>query len=93
MAALDRAGRPWRIAYLTQSFAAASAAVAAGLAVGVFKAGLMPPGLVPLGGSEGFPPLPDIEISLHRSAGHAAPAVTALGDFIEANLIERPSAA
>ncbi|HEV2675768.1 MAG TPA: LysR substrate-binding domain-containing protein [Aliidongia sp.] len=93
MAALDRADRPWRIAYLTQSIGAASAAVAAGLAVGVFKAALMPSGLVPLGSAQGFPPLPDIEIALHRSAGHAAPAVTALGDFIEANLVERASAA
>lgn len=90
MAALDRAGRPWRIAYMTQSIAAASAAVAAGLAVGVFKAGLLPPGLVPL---DGFPPLPDLEIALHRSAGHATAAVTALGDFIEASLTERASAA
>jgi DNA-binding transcriptional LysR family regulator len=90
LAALDRAGRPWRIAYLTQSIGAVSAAVAAGLAVGVFKAGLLPPGLVPL---DGLPALPDLEIALHRSAGHAGPAVTALGDFIEASLAERASAA
>lgn len=93
LAALDRAGRPWRIAYLSQSISAASAAVAAGLAVGVFKAGLMPQGLVPLDAAGGFPALPDIEIALHRSAGHAAPAVTVLGDFIEASLVERASAA
>ena len=65
----------------------------AGLAVGVFKAGLMPQGLVPLDAAGGFPPLPDIEIALNRSAGHAAPAVTVLGDFIEASLVERASAA
>lgn len=93
MAALDRAHRPWRIAYLTQSIAAVSAAVSAGLAVGVFKAALLPPGLVPLGPADGFPPLPDLEIALHRSAGHRGPAVTALGDFIEASLTERASAA
>ncbi|GGF08540.1 transcriptional regulator [Aliidongia dinghuensis] len=93
MAALDRAGRPWRIAYLTQSISAATAAVSAGLAVGVFKAALLPPGLVPIGATEGFPVLPDLEIALHRSAGHTSPAVTALGDFIEASLAERASAA
>ena len=33
-------------------------------------------GLVPL---DGLPTLPDLEIALHRSAGHAGPAVIALG--------------
>ncbi|MBV8652237.1 MAG: LysR family transcriptional regulator [Alphaproteobacteria bacterium] len=84
--ALDAAGRRWRLAYMSPSRAAVEAAAAAGLAVTVVKASLLPAGLRRLGAADGFPPLPEAEITLHRAPGHPLRAATALGDFVRAEL-------
>lgn len=70
-AALDEIQRPWRLAYVSPSFAAVEAIVEQGLAVTVMKASLitsrlrkiLPPRL---------PALPSAEIRLHRRAGLAS---------------------
>jgi DNA-binding transcriptional LysR family regulator len=74
LAALDRAGRAWRLAYVAHGQAAVEAIAAEGLAVTVVKAGTFPPRLVPLGPADGLPPLPDADIRLHRApdGGRAA---------------------
>ncbi|MGL4967825.1 MAG: LysR family transcriptional regulator [Inquilinus sp.] len=71
MAALDAAGQPWRLAFVSHSLAAVTAIAAQGLAVTVVKAGLLPPELRPLGERDGLPPLPEADIRLHRAPGLA----------------------
>ena len=64
--ALDRAHRPWRIAYTCGSLAGSIAAVKAGLGVTVLPKDMVPPGLHVVDGSP-LPDLKDTEIALlHR---------------------------
>jgi DNA-binding transcriptional LysR family regulator len=63
--ALDGAGRRWRCAYVSPSLATVEAAVESGLAVSVFKRSTVSPRLRRLGARDGFPRLPDIEITLN----------------------------
>ncbi|MBX2854844.1 MAG: LysR family transcriptional regulator [Rhodobacteraceae bacterium] len=56
--ALETAGRAWRVAYISESFAGVRAAIRSGLAVGVLPKSLMEPALRELTESEGFPALP-----------------------------------
>jgi DNA-binding transcriptional LysR family regulator len=91
MAALDKAGRRWRLAYMSPSLGAVEAAAAAGLAITVVKASMLPPGLRTLGAKHGLPKLPAAEIALHRAAGAgrtggSSHAATRLGDFIVESL-------
>jgi len=74
MAALDAAGLPWRLAFVSHSLAAVTAIAAQGLAVTVVKAGLLPPELRRLGDRDGLPPLPEADIRLHRAPGLAPAA-------------------
>src|SRR3954452_7950081 len=66
--ALDAAGRPWRLAFVSHSLAAVESVVAQGLAVTVVKAGTFPPKLRPLSDRDGMPRLPPADICLHRAA-------------------------
>jgi DNA-binding transcriptional LysR family regulator len=89
MGALDKAKRPWRLAYMSPSLGAAEAAAQAGLAVTVVKASMMPASLRALGRREGLPKLPAAEIALHRaprSRPSSAVAAARLGDFIVESL-------
>jgi DNA-binding transcriptional LysR family regulator len=63
--ALDRAGRKWRLAFVSHSLAAVEAFAAQGLAVTVVKEGTRPRSLVTLGAEAALPPLPSAEIRLH----------------------------
>jgi DNA-binding transcriptional LysR family regulator len=74
LAALDGIGRRWRIVYESPSLGALEAAVAAGLAIGVGKAGTIGGTVGPLGPAAGLPPLPEADIALHRAPGLGAPA-------------------
>lgn len=67
MAALARVGRASRIAYTSLSIAGIHAAVDSGLAVAAELRGTVRPGQRILTEAEGFPPLPDIGITLQRS--------------------------
>lgn len=55
LAALDVAGIAWRIAYLSEHYAAQKSAVAADLAIAPLPRSLLEPGLVRLGAAEGLP--------------------------------------
>jgi DNA-binding transcriptional LysR family regulator len=67
MEALDKADRPWRLAFVSHSLAAVEAIVAQGLAVTVVKSGTFPARLRRLSERDGLPPLPRAEIRLHRA--------------------------
>lgn len=85
LAALERAGRRWRLAYMSANTSAVEAAVSAGLAVSVFKAGTVPRHLRILGPKDRLPKLPTAEIALHR-APDLSRAATALADHIAERL-------
>lgn len=74
-AALDAAGRPWRVAYSCGSLAGAHAAVRAGLGVTVLPQDMVPADLLILEESAtGLPPLPDTEIALVCAPDLSPPA-------------------
>ncbi|MEN2977111.1 LysR substrate-binding domain-containing protein [Tistrella bauzanensis] len=75
--ALDRAGRPWRVALTSGSLAGIQSAVANGLAITALARSTVPAGWRLLGAAEGFPPLPAVEIAL-KSAGQPSEPVRVL---------------
>lgn len=85
--ALDRAGRPWRLAFVSRTLAAVESIAAEGLAVTVVKAGILPPRLRPLGPHDGLPPLPAADIRLHRARGLSRPAAL-LADHLQRGISE-----
>lgn len=89
---LDRVGRPWRLAYVSPSQRAVSAAVAAGLAVSVLKASTCPAALRVLGPRDDLPPLPEADIALHRAPGLSREG-GALADHLAEALRDATSAA
>ncbi len=56
--AMERAGRPYRVAYSSESVAGVKAAIGAGLAVGVLSASAVDGAMRVLGEGDGFPALP-----------------------------------
>jgi DNA-binding transcriptional LysR family regulator len=84
--ALDAIGRPWRIAYSSQSIAGIYAAVETGLAVGTILPSNLRPGLVTLGEAEGFPPLPEVAILLVRRTDAQSALLDALADHVVAGV-------
>jgi DNA-binding transcriptional LysR family regulator len=87
LAALDAAGRPWRIVLTSPSLAGLQAAVRAGLGVTILPREMVPPDLVVLGeATYRLPALPATEIVLYRAPGAASPAATRLGDHIVQSL-------
>ncbi|MBW7962246.1 LysR family transcriptional regulator [Bradyrhizobium sp. BR 10261] len=85
--ALDHAGRPWRLAFVSRTTAAVESIVAEGLAVTVVKAGTLPRRLRPLGLRDGLPPLPVADIRLHCARGLSRPAVL-LADHLQRGISE-----
>lgn len=83
--ALDAAGRPWRLAFVSRTLAAVEAIAAQGLAITVVKAGTLPPRLRVL--SNGLPPLPAADIRLHRARNLSRPA-TLLADHLQRGISE-----
>lgn len=86
VAALDRNGRPWRLAFHSEGPAGVRAAILAGLAVTVLPSSTLGPGVTALGEEDGLPGLPAIEIAVHRNPRSASPAVTRLVEDIAENL-------
>ncbi len=80
-AALEEAGRRYRVAYTSSSQTGTLAPALAGLAITVCLPGPLPAGLRRLGPEEGLPPLPDFAIVLMRGPG--TPVAEALGRHIE----------
>jgi DNA-binding transcriptional LysR family regulator len=83
---LIRAGRPSRIAYTSLSVAGIYAALDAGLAVSVLLRSNLRPGLRTLTEAEGFPPLPEVGLTLQRSA--ASRADDPLLDRLERHILD-----
>ncbi|HEX7112497.1 MAG TPA: LysR substrate-binding domain-containing protein [Mizugakiibacter sp.] len=83
IAALDRAGMPWRIAFTSASLAGTWAAVAAGLGVSV-RTPLGLPGSVRAlaSGEAGLPALPTLGLSLHRAEAQPSAAVARLAALL-----------
>lgn len=82
--ALARAGRAYRIAYTSVSFAGVHAAVDAGLAVTVMLRNSVRPGQRILDARDGFPPLGEAGIVLLRASPEPAPLV----DQLEATITD-----
>jgi len=84
--ALDRIGRPWRLACISESISGLQAAVFAGFAVSVVGKSALVPGMRIIGQSESFPELPEVEVAMHRSSGRQSMAADCLADFVVAGL-------
>jgi DNA-binding transcriptional LysR family regulator len=79
---LERAGRKWEIACVSESVGGLQAAVFAGMAVTVLGRCALVPGMRELAPSEGFLPLPKVDLLLYKAPGTASPAVDALHDYL-----------
>jgi DNA-binding transcriptional LysR family regulator len=87
--ALDHAGVPWRIAFVSASLAGTWAAVKAGLGVSVRTPLGLPADLHALGAREaGLPALPQLGLALYRSEAEPEPAVARLAELIMQRLRE-----
>ncbi len=85
-AALDKAGRKYRIAYTSPNRLAIDAAVLQGLAVAAMADICVRPGMRVLKPSEGFPSMGAFDIGLLFKAGKPAPATMALSQHIRDSL-------
>jgi DNA-binding transcriptional LysR family regulator len=85
--ALDKANRPWRLAFVSHSLSAVEAIAAQGLAVTVVKSGTFSARLRRLSERDNLPPLPRAEIRLHR-APKLSRAAALLADHLVASLAE-----
>ncbi len=85
---LNASGRPWRLAYVSQSTAAIEALVEQGLAVSILKSSMLGQGLRRLDGSSGLPSLPGAEIRLHRAA-NISPGAALVADHLTQKLRQR----
>lgn len=86
LAALDAAGRRWRIAYSSRSISVLQSAVLEGIALSVMEHSIVPDGARVLGEADGLPSLPEVEVTLHRRAGPASRAADHLARHIVAGL-------
>jgi DNA-binding transcriptional LysR family regulator len=80
---LERVGRPWRIACVSENVGGLQAVVFAGMAVTVLCRSALVPGMCELEPQSQFPPLPNIEILLYKSPGTRSRAATALHDYLD----------
>jgi len=84
---LSRDGRRWRIAQVCSSAAVIESAVAAGLAIAVFKSGsVTSPQVRALTDAERFPALPPVCVNIRTAPGKLSAATDKLRDFIVANV-------
>jgi DNA-binding transcriptional LysR family regulator len=89
IAALDRAGISWRIAFSSASLAGNWAAVTAGLGMSVRTTLGLPAGVRALTPKEaGLPALPSLGLVLHRAEARPPPAVERLAQIILENVSE-----
>lgn len=80
--ALERAGRPWRTAYQSESFASLRAAIRAGLAVGALPKSCLEHGMKQLPEKDGFPRLPAANRVIHTSTRAPAELTGAMAEAI-----------
>jgi len=72
MSRIAGAGRSWRVAYTSQSLTGVLPAVDAGLTITVVARSMLTPDLFALDDRAGLPPLPSVEIAMHRPSGRPA---------------------
>ncbi len=82
LAALNEAGRPWRISCISESIAGMEAMALADAAVIVLAESVKVNGLRRLDAEDGMPPLPDVDLMLWRRAPGALPAADHLAAYI-----------
>ena len=87
--ALGQADRSYRCTYSSASLLGLVAVVQAGLAVAGLAQRSVPPSLRIIGGNEGLPALPDLEIGILRNPLSTAPAVDRLHDFLHRDLAQQ----
>ncbi|HSI40340.1 MAG TPA: LysR substrate-binding domain-containing protein [Xanthobacteraceae bacterium] len=90
-AALDAAGRSWRVTCTSSSQGGIHSAVDTGLCLTALPECAAPPEWRRLGTAEGFPPLPDLEIGLLMSPA-ATPAARRLAEMLRTTLTPGQSA-
>lgn len=88
---IERAGRKWQIACVSESVSGLQAAVFAGMAVTVLGRCALVTGMRELTPADGFLPLPKVDLLLYKAPGVTSPAVDALHDYL-ANYVGRSSA-
>src|SRR5690606_26280781 len=79
---LERAGRKWRIACVSESVGGLQAAVFAGMAITVLCKSALVHGMRQIGINEYFPPLPKVDLLLYRASGQASSAAMALHEYL-----------
>lgn len=87
--ALGEADRSYRCTYSSASLLGLIAVVQAGLAVAGLAQRSVPPSLRIIGGNEGLPVLPDLEIGILRNPLSTTPAVDRLHDFLRRDLAQQ----
>lgn len=87
--ALGEADRSYRCTYSSASLLGLIAVVQAGLAVAGLAQRSVPPSLRIIGGNEGLPVLPDLEIGILRNPMSTTPAVDRLHDFLRRDLAQQ----
>jgi len=84
--ALGAAGLQWSIRSVCDSIAGLRAAVFAGLAVSVFPRCAIGSNIRQLGAQDGLPPLPPVELVMHRKSQDISDAAEQLAQFITREL-------
>lgn len=85
--ALDRAGRDWQIACVSDSISGLQTAVLSGMAVTVLVEDALVPGLRQVPPEAGLPPLPSVDLLLYRTpAERPSAAVDVLYDYLRSCL-------
>jgi DNA-binding transcriptional LysR family regulator len=79
---LERAGRKWQIACVSESVGGLQAAVFAGMAITVLGRSALVGGMREIEPSEGFLPLPKVDLLLYKAPGATSPAASALHDYL-----------
>lgn len=87
--ALGDADRSYRCTYSSASLLGLIAVVQAGLAVAGLAMRSVPPSLRIVGGNEGLPVLPDLEIGILRNPLSTTQAVERLNDFLRRDLAQQ----
>jgi DNA-binding transcriptional LysR family regulator len=83
IAALERAGRRWRIAYASQGLIGIQAAVASGLGISILSTDAVLPEHRILGVADGFVEPPPTELALISASTRLTPAAKAVAAYLE----------
>lgn len=84
--ALDADGRDYQILFTSWSSMVVASAVLAGMAVSILPESALRPGMKVLTQTDGFPPLPPVQIGLMKRPGLSPSLMTAITDHITACL-------